>query len=95
MSSGGGFAIRQEADTWYPPRAIIDLSCLRETYPIADNQRRGKGELRRRGRVARSGSSRGAASRTLGLVEQTLFNWVKAHHEGKLKGAASRVEGDR
>ncbi len=31
-----------------------------------------------------------AASRTLGLVEQTLFNWVKAHREGKLKGAASR-----
>jgi transposase len=26
----------------------------------------------------------------LGLVEQTLFNWVKAHVEGRLQSAASR-----
>jgi transposase len=26
----------------------------------------------------------------LGLVEQTLFNWVKAHREGRLQGADSR-----
>ena len=26
----------------------------------------------------------------MGLVEQTLFNWVKAHREGTLKGADSR-----
>ena len=32
------------------------------------------------------GQSIAAASRTLGLVEQTLFNWVKAHREGALKG---------
>src|SRR5712672_900285 len=37
-----------------------------------------------------SGQSIAAASRTLGLVEQTLFNWVKAHREGRLKGADRR-----
>jgi transposase len=31
-----------------------------------------------------------STSRTLGLVEQTLFNWVKAHREGALKGADNR-----
>src|SRR5580692_5344701 len=41
-------------------------------------------------RLVGSGQSIAAASRTLGLVEQTLFNWVKAHREGTLKGADSR-----
>jgi transposase len=35
-------------------------------------------------RLVESGQSIAAASRTLGLVEQTLFNWVKAHREGTL-----------
>jgi transposase-like protein len=30
----------------------------------------------------------------LGLVEQTLFNWVKAHREGTLKGGRQPVEGN-
>jgi transposase len=41
-------------------------------------------------RLVESGQSIAAASRTLGLVEQTLFNRVKAHREGTLKGADSR-----
>src|ERR1700693_2068520 len=41
-------------------------------------------------RLVESGQSIAAASRTLGLVEQTLFNWVKAHREGTLKGADRR-----
>jgi len=41
-------------------------------------------------RLVESGQSIAAATRTLGLVEQTLFNWVKAHREGRLKGADSR-----
>src|ERR1700726_508902 len=41
-------------------------------------------------RLVESGQSIASASRTLGLVEQTLFNWVKAHREGTLKGADSR-----
>ena len=40
-------------------------------------------------RLVESGQSIAAASRRLGLVEQTLFNWVKAHREGTLKGADS------
>jgi transposase len=40
-------------------------------------------------RLVESGQSIAAASRRLGLVEQTLFNWVKAHREGTLKGAES------
>ena len=32
-----------------------------------------------------------AAARTLGVVERTLFNWVKAERQGKLEGADSKV----
>ena len=38
-------------------------------------------------RLVRSGQSIAAAARTLGLVEQTLHNWVKAERAGKLNGA--------
>jgi transposase len=31
-----------------------------------------------------------AAARTLGVVDQTLYNWVKAQREGQLKGADSQ-----
>ena len=41
-------------------------------------------------RLVESGQSIASASRTLGVVEQTLFNWVKVHREGRLKGADSR-----
>jgi transposase-like protein len=37
------------------------------------------------------GQSIAAAARSLGVVEQTLFNWVKAARLGKLKGADSKV----
>ena len=43
-------------------------------------------------RLVEGGQSMAAADRTLGVVEQTLFNWIKAHREGKLKGADSRVK---
>jgi transposase len=44
-------------------------------------------------RLVESGQSIAAAARSLGMVDQTLFNWVKAAREGKLKGAdrASKV----
>ena len=32
-----------------------------------------------------------AAARTLGVIDQTLFNWVKAHRQGKLTRAASKA----
>ena len=35
-----------------------------------------------------------AAARSLGVVEQTLSNWVKAHREGRLKGASGKHAGD-
>ena len=38
-------------------------------------------------RLVESGQRVAAAARTLGVVEQTLFKWVKAHREGKLTGA--------
>ena len=41
-------------------------------------------------RVVEGGQSIAAVARTLGVVEQTLHNWVKAHRQGKLKGADSR-----
>ena len=38
-------------------------------------------------RLVEGGQSIASAARTLGVVEQTLFNWVKAQRQGKLKGA--------
>jgi transposase len=40
-------------------------------------------------RLVESGQSIAAAARSVGVVEQTLFNWVKAKREGRLKGACS------
>jgi transposase len=37
------------------------------------------------------GQTVGAVARELGLVEQTLRNWVKAAAAGKLNGAGSKV----
>jgi transposase len=37
-------------------------------------------------RLVESGQSQAAVARTLGAVEQTLGNWVKAHRDGTLKG---------
>jgi transposase len=40
-------------------------------------------------RLVESGQSIAAVARSLGVVEQTVFNWVKAKREGRLKGASS------
>ena len=37
-----------------------------------------------------NGQSIAAAARTPGVVDQTLFNWVKAHKQGQLKGVDSK-----
>jgi transposase len=42
-------------------------------------------------RLVEGGQSLAAAARTLGVVDQTLFNWVKAHRQGKLKSVDKRV----
>ena len=42
-------------------------------------------------RLVTGGQSIAAAARSLRMVEQTLFNWVKADREGELKGADSKV----
>ena len=41
-------------------------------------------------RLVESSQSIAAAARSLGVAEQTLFNWVKAHREGELKGAGEK-----
>jgi transposase len=41
-------------------------------------------------RLVEGGQSIAAVARTLGVVEQTLFNWVKAKRQGKLQGADSK-----
>ena len=38
-------------------------------------------------RLVEGGQSIAATARMLGVVEQTLFNWVKAQRQGKLKSA--------
>ena len=42
-------------------------------------------------RLVENGQTIASAGRTLGVVEQTLFNWVKAHRQGLLTGADSRT----
>jgi transposase len=41
-------------------------------------------------RLVEGGQSQASVAKTLGLVEQTLFNWVKASREGDLKGVGSK-----
>ena len=41
-------------------------------------------------RLVEGGQSIAAVARTLGVIEQTLHNWVKAHRQGKLTGADSK-----
>ena len=41
-------------------------------------------------RLVESGQSQAAAARSLGVVEQTLGNWVREHRAGALKGASSK-----
>jgi transposase len=43
-------------------------------------------------RLVESGQSMAAAARSLGVVEQTLANWVKAHRAGRLKGAGNKAQ---
>jgi len=42
-------------------------------------------------RLVESGQSIAAVARTLGVADQTLFNWVKAHRQGKLAGAQRKA----
>ena len=42
-------------------------------------------------RLVDRGESIAAAARSLGVVDQTLFNWVKLHKSGKLQGADSKL----
>lgn len=41
-------------------------------------------------RLVLAGKSMAAVARNLGIVDQTLFNWVKAHRQGRLVGADSK-----
>jgi transposase len=41
-------------------------------------------------RLVESVQSHAAAARSLGVVEQTLGNWVREHRAGTLKGASSK-----
>ena len=41
-------------------------------------------------RLVEGGQSIAATARMLGVVGQTLFNWVKAQRQGKLKGAEGK-----
>ena len=43
-------------------------------------------------RLVESGQSQAAVARSLGVVEQTLFNWVSKHRSGSLRGTSSKPE---
>jgi transposase len=42
-------------------------------------------------RLVESGQTLAAAARSLGLVDQTLHNWVQAERQGKLRGAEKKA----
>jgi transposase len=42
-------------------------------------------------RLVESGQTLAAAARSLGLVDQTLHNWVRSERQGKLKGAEKKA----
>ena len=42
-------------------------------------------------RLVESGQTLAAAARSLGLVDQTLHNWVQAERQGRLKGAEKKA----
>ena len=42
-------------------------------------------------RLVTGGQSIASVARTLGVVDQTLFNWVKADRQGRLQGADSKA----
>ena len=41
-------------------------------------------------RLVESGQTMAAAARSLGVVEQTLGNWIKLHRADRLKGASGK-----
>ena len=43
-------------------------------------------------RLVESGQRISEAARSVGVVEQTLSNWVRAHRTGKLRGSGNRSE---
>ena len=43
-------------------------------------------------RLVESGQTMAAAARSLGVVEQSLGNWIKLHRAGALKGASGRQQ---
>ena len=43
-------------------------------------------------RLVDSGQRIAEAARSVGIAEQTLWNWVRAHRSGKLRGAGGRAE---
>ena len=42
-------------------------------------------------RLVQAGQSVAAVGRTLGVVDQTLFNWAKAQRQGTLSGAEGKA----
>ena len=87
-------------DFWRPP----ELAPYK-TYPLANCFNSGEGTWMRNGkrgrytlefkleavRLVESGQSIAEAGRSLGVVEQTLSNWVKAKRAGKLKEGSGQA----
>ena len=63
-------------------KAKIDVALTRARYTLEFKQEAV--------RLVEGGQSLAAVGRSLGVVEQTLFNWVKAKREGRLSGPDSK-----
>ena len=84
--------------------ALGECPCPRKTYPLVrwfNSERDTKMTKAKRGRytlefkqeavrLVESGQTMAAAARSLGVVEQTLGNWIKLHRAGTLKGASGK-----
>jgi transposase-like protein len=77
-----------------PPKNVPLVECL-ISRKGSGNDEAGTNTVHARIQARSGAAGRGwpehcRGGRTLGVVDQTLYNWVKAQREGKLKGADSQ-----
>ena len=76
-----------------PQNALLSKLFYCERVAKMRNGKRGRYTLefqQEAARLVKPGQSQAAAARTLGVVQQTLGNWVREHRAGTLKGASSK-----
>jgi excinuclease UvrABC ATPase subunit len=93
LSGSGNSTLATEVDL--APENVSLAECL-NSRKESGNDEDGKSAIHARIQARSGAASRGwpercEAVRTLGVFEQTLYNWVKAQRKGKLKGLTARA----